>query len=104
MSDKEFYYIGSSPYEEDCAQTVNQDFTRQNRRECLAYIELLTRQFGPPPGSAHFVVKTEDHDFGMYREVVIYFDPAEPEEVEYADQVENGLPQWDEEAKKNLGL
>lgn len=98
------YYIGASPFEEDCAQTIDPDFPIKNRRECIAYMEQLVRVFGLPPGSSYFSCRSEQHDFGTYREVVFHFDETVQEELEYADRVENGLPRWDRRAAAALGL
>lgn len=100
----EFYYIGASPFEEDCAQTTDPAFAEKNRRECEAYLDLLTRTFGPPPGNAYLAIKAQDHDFGTYREVVVYFDPESEEEEAYALTVEAGVPKWDAVALSKLGV
>jgi hypothetical protein len=100
----EMYYIGASPYEEDCAQTVNPDFHQKNRKECILYMEQLVRQLGLPPGGSYLSCRTEEHDFGHYREVVFHFDPTDPAQQQYADLAENGAARWDRTAAAALGL
>ena len=98
----EFYEIGSSPCNEECAQTLDPNFTEKNRLECRVYIDQLTREFGEPPGEARYSVKASEHDFGTYREVVIRFNPDNEEETAYADKVQDGLTMWDTLAKEQL--
>jgi hypothetical protein len=51
--------------------------------------------------STSFVVP---HDFGTYGEVVCEFNDSDEEGGDYAANIENGCDEWDEEAKKELGL
>jgi hypothetical protein len=99
---QETFFIGSAPYEEDCAQTVDPNFTQQNLLECRVYMEQLLRVFGVLPTKAFLTIKAQDHDFGTYREVVVSFDPEDPEAEKYAMEVEGGIPKWDEEALEQL--
>lgn len=101
---KELFYIGSSPFDEDCAQTVSPDFAERNHRECAAYALQLARAYGEPPEGAYLAIKRENHDFGIYREVVIYFDPESEVQQEYASRVEEGLAKWDRKSAEVLGL
>lgn len=98
------YYIGGSPYEEDCAQTVDPDFALKNRKECILYMEQLVQEFGLPPGTSYFAIRSQDHDFGVYREVVFHFDSLDTAQQDYADRVENGTARWNRTAAAALGL
>lgn len=90
-------YIGPCPANEDCAQIgVTEGAARLNRIECEAYIEALRLVYGPEPEGAYFHIKTEQHDFGPYREVVCYYEDDKPEAVEYAFRAEFGLGTWAE--------
>ena len=104
MNFMEHYIVGSTPWDEPCAQVGSPDYPERSRRECEAYIDQLLRVHGAPPGTASYAVKTESHDFGQYRHVVVYFDPGDPAQVEYADTVQEGLPCWDADAKLALGI
>lgn len=100
----DFLYVGSSPAEEPCAQIGQDGFYEQNVAECRAYIRQIRRVYGNEPEGAQLTTKTEHHDFGVYREVVVKFDPYNPDAVEYAFRVEEGsnLGFWDKEAKEEL--
>ena len=100
----DYIYVGSTPYEEDCAQVGTSGYLQEARKECTAYINQLTRVYGEPPGDTHYRIKAESHDFGTYFEVVIYYNDSVTEEVDYAYQVEAGCAEWDEQAKKELGI
>ena len=46
---------------------------------------------------AHFAIKSFPHDFGTYREVVVYYDTDDNDPIAY--EVEANLPKtWDEES------
>jgi hypothetical protein len=99
---QETFFIGSAPYEEDCAQTTDSGFAQQNLKECRVYMEQLLRVFGVQPSRAFLAIKAQEHDFGTYREVVVNFDPEDPEAEKYAMEVEGGVPKWDETALEQL--
>jgi hypothetical protein len=99
---RETFFIGSAPYEEDCAQTIDPDFAHQNLIECRAYLGQIIREYGKPPTGSHVALMSQNHDFGVYREVVVNFDPEDEESVKYASLVEGGLPKWDEAALEQL--
>jgi hypothetical protein len=71
---QDFFCIGPSPSEEDCAQVGEPDYRNKAVRECTRYIELLRKTIGPEPEGARLGIKWFDHDFGQYCEVVCYFD------------------------------
>ena len=81
-------YLGCCPVDEEPSQSVDQDFREKNRAECERYRDLLVKLLGIPPKGATLYVKRQDHDFGPYREVVVRFDDAFPESVEYAFRLE----------------
>lgn len=89
----DIYWLGSAPAEENCAQTTDPDFATRNKAECLAYIKAIRRVIGPEPEGARLAVKLESgHDFGSYREVVVYFDGNNREAAEYASRCEDKAP------------
>lgn len=93
----DFFYIGPCPADEPCAQTgVTEGAERLNRAECNAYIEALRKVYGPEPDAAYYRVKRENHDFGTYFEVCIYFDVNDDEAIAYASRAEQGLATWAE--------
>ena len=96
---RDFVYIGSTPCEEECEQ-LGENYNRQKaRQECRAFINQLRRQFGIEPSGAQLAIKTEQHDFGSYPEVVCYFEDSKPESVDYAFRCESDTPlNWDMQA------
>ena len=99
----ETYVICAGPYEESLAIVGDPDFTSRNFLECRTFIEQIQREHGAPPKAAFLFIQTETHSFGIFRNVVIRFDPDDPEELAYADAVENGSPRWDEISLDELG-
>lgn len=95
-------YLGSTPYEEDCAQVGSDGYMRRARQECRAYIKQLIRTFGEPPAGCSLVIKSSPHDFGSYLAVEAVFDEAGQE---YALRCDNQQPRnWDDQARAELGL
>ena len=98
----EILYIGASPSNEDCAQvSTHRDYMPQMRAELYAYQRQLERTY-PPPKSAEYRIKWENHEFGRYGEVVAVFDPNDPYEVEWALMSEYGCEDWDDKALEDL--
>ncbi len=52
--------------------------------ECRAYIQAIRKVLGEEPVGARLAVKSFPHDFGMYHEVVCFYDDNFPESVDYA--------------------
>lgn len=91
----DFFYIGPCPASEHCAQIgVTEGAQRLNRIECEAYIWALRKVYGPEPDKAFYRIKSENHDFGRYYEVAIYFDVEDPEALLYASAAEFGMDYW----------
>lgn len=92
----DYLNIGSSPCDESCQQVpyTNPELAR---RELLAYIEAIRKKLGKEPEGAQLKIKGFPHDFGMYHEVVCYFDTEIPESEEYAFKCEGEAPStWGE--------
>jgi hypothetical protein len=93
------------PSDEPCAQIGQDDYHQRATKECRAYIAQLIRQLGKPPDGAALRIKSNPHDFGSYLSVVAAFDPTDPKQVEWAYKCDANAPgNWDDEAKKQLGL
>ena len=105
---RDYISIGSSPSEEPCAQVGTDNYPTQSSRECLVFKHQLERMFPNPPEGAYLSVKAFPHDFGTYREVVCYYDDeddGEESSQSYALKLERETPSnWDDEAKKELGI
>lgn len=98
--------FGPTPRGEDCQQVGMPTYDSQKaRQECHAFVQQLIRAFGEPPFGARLRVKSFPHDFGSYMEVCGIFDEENEEATNYVYNIEANLPEnWDEEAKKELGL
>ena len=97
---RDYIEIGSAPAEEECVQ-VNKEgnYHKAMREECLRFIELLRRTFGPEPEGARLSVKSNPHDFGTYYEVVCYFEERDEAARKYAFRCESETPAtWDQPA------
>lgn len=97
----ETIYIGSSPYEEDCAQTTNPNYHRIAMLELKLYKRLLEALY-PPPEGAFFKIVWQNHDFGTYGEVVAKFDEDNQAHADWAYLAEDGCATWDEPSKQEL--
>jgi len=100
---RDYINIGSAPANESCAQVGDINYPEQSRKECQALISQLRRELGEEPEGAQLSVKSFQHDFGSYHEVVCYYDDQNEETVNYAFKCESELPySWDEKAKEEL--
>ena len=89
---KDYEYLGSSPCDENCVQLqTGVDYLPAMRTECERYRDLIEKAF-PPPEGGRVSVKSFPHDFGIYLEVVAWFDEDYPESVEWAFNLENVVP------------
>jgi hypothetical protein len=91
--------IAPVPCNEECQQVGTENYDEQLAyRECVAFQKQLERTF-PKVGGVYLKVKANSHDFGVYHEVVAYFDENNDEECEWAFNMEGSIPlNWDEEA------
>lgn len=102
----EYIELSSSPYEESCAALGSGDYAERSRVECRIYKAQLERLYPIPEelsGDAYFGIKTFNHDFGSYREVVINYNPEVEGAIAFALKVEGKCPaNWDEVALEEL--
>ena len=89
---RNYFCIGPSPCEENCAQVGEPGYREKALAECTRFIQLLRETFGPEPEGAQLSVKWFEHDFGGYCEVVCYFNPESQASVEYAQRCEDHAP------------
>ncbi len=93
---RDFIVVGETPLDEDCAQVGESDYHRKALRECQRFIQLLRDTFGPKPEGAALRIKSFEHDFGTYHEVVCWFNPELPGFVDYAFRCESETPKtWE---------
>lgn len=109
----EHIYIGPVPCEEACAQVGDPNYYEKAKPECKAFIRQLWRTIekekgltsDSAPDSFCLTIKSEQHDFGLYHEVVAKFDENDETAMELAYWVESNTPMnWDAQAKRELGL
>ncbi len=93
---KEVMAIGSSPWEEDCAQVGSPGYYEKAQKECKRLIALIRKIHGDEPEGARLFIKGNRHDFGSYYEVNVEFDPNDKAAADYAYRVESEAPRtWE---------
>lgn len=95
---RDYIEIGPAPCDEECVQvSQGTHYLPAMRAEIQRFIELIRKKLGPEAGTARLAVKTNQHDFGAYLEVVCYYDDDDKEGMEYAFKCESEAPsKWDE--------
>lgn len=84
---RDYLELGPVPPEEECQQVGTSSYDdKKAREECERYKELLEKKFP----TAQFGIKKFHHDFGSYREVVVYFDDTEEDPIAF--EVDRNLP------------
>lgn len=109
---REVIYIGPCPYDEDAAQSVDQDFAKMNSLECRVFKDQILRKYPKVAklqdlGRLDVKIKAErGHDYGTYREVVIVVDPTDEAALDAALSVESdtkgALARWDRASREKL--
>lgn len=98
---REWLTLGPVPYEEDCVQVnSNEDYLPAMVKEVRKFVEFLESRFLNIPENAYFGVKSENHDFGPYKEAAVYWDTNDEESEQFAFFVESHLPAtWNDDSK-----
>jgi len=101
--------LGSSPWGEECAQTVHEGYELRATAECRIYREQLIRVYQAAhnadlPKGCRVSVNPNEHDFGTYYDVVAKFDIDNDEEaIKAAFWLEANTPEeWDADANARL--
>jgi hypothetical protein len=96
----EYIEIGSTPYDEDCAQVGANGYREEAMKEMDAYINQLNRHFTIAiTYGIKFKQKWFNHDFGSYGEVCMYWNNENEDANTIAYEIESNLPgKWDKEA------
>lgn len=90
----EMLNIGSAPTEEPCVQVLEGvDYLEAMLIETQVYRDRLKVKF-PEPEKGYFAIKTFNHDFGRYYEVVAMYDPLDDRAVAWAFAAEDGAYRW----------
>jgi len=89
----EYLNIGPCPSEEECVPIAAGSDAM--KRECRRYIDLIILCLGNPPEGARLAVHREPYEYDAYYEVVCFYDPAQPESLDYAFKCESqGPTKW----------
>ena len=89
---RNYFCIGASPSEEECAQVGQPGYRQQALAECQRFMQLIRDTLGPEPEGAALAIKSFDHDFGVYYEVVCWFDIENQAAQAYALRCESDAP------------
>jgi hypothetical protein len=90
---KDYLVIGSVPSDEFCVQIGDENYRKESVKECERFIKQLKEEFGNPPVKAELKIKSFNHDFGEYFEVVCYYDDTDDESTEYCYLIESDMPE-----------
>ena len=88
----ERYWLGPAPAEESCAQVGRDGYEEQAKAECRQYIAAIRIVCGDPPEGARLKMVSQPHDFGLYWEVTVDFDPSNQAACEYAANCDEQAP------------
>ena len=104
---RDYLNIGSTPHEEPCAQVGRDDYNKLSTIECKAFAHQCHRALTAKYGEDYTVeirVKSFPHDFGSYKEVVVYYNPDIESDFQQALYLEGeaDLANWDKEALEEL--
>lgn len=91
---KDYINIGPSPAGEACVQVGDSNYKVKALKECNRFIDQLEREFGKPPQGASLGIKNFHHDFGIYHEVVCYYDIDNEEAENYCYKIEANTPEY----------
>jgi hypothetical protein len=89
---QQYFCLGPTPSEEDCAQVGEPDYRHKAMAECRRFIQLIRDTLRPEPEGAELTIKRFDHDFGPYYEVVVWFEPGNEAAVAYARRCDDETP------------
>lgn len=89
---RDYIELGTTLPEEDCAQVGSSNYWEKATAEAKRFISGIRNYFGEEPMGSMLKIKNFPHDFGTYREVIVYFDEDIPESVEYAFKLEGEMP------------
>ena len=98
---RDYMSLGPVPYEEDCVQVnPDTDYIPAMRAEVNKFKVMLEERFLDIPEEAYFGVKREQHDFGTYLEVAVYWDTDDEDSRNFAFFVESNIPaKWSDDKK-----
>ena len=100
----EYLELGPCPYDEEPAQVGTEDYASRARKECSVLRRQLERQFPNCQELISLRIKSNSHDFGVYYEVAVGYDPNDEQAFRLALEMEENFPQnWDDLSLLELG-
>jgi hypothetical protein len=89
---KNYLELGPVPADENCQQVGTPGYDHDKDTADLRRYKAMLEKRWP---EAHFGIKSFPHDFGTYREVVVYYDDEDENPIAF--EIEANLPwTWDE--------
>jgi hypothetical protein len=95
---KDFEYIETVPCEERCAQVGSVHYYRLAHVEIAAMRNMVRRIFGQELPGMYFRTMPNEHDFGTYYTLNLFYDNADELQELYAQSIEDSIPmEWQTE-------
>ncbi len=95
----EWFDFDTVPYEEQCAQVGEPNALQKMKDEVKRTKALLIQKFGEPPIGVLIRPHRNEHDFGSYFSLRLYYNPNLPDAVAYALACEAEFPEtWEDTA------
>lgn len=93
----DWFDFDAVPYEESGAQVGEPDALQKMNAEVKRIKALLLQKFGEPPIGVVIRSHRNEHDFGPYLSLRVYFNPNLPDAVAYALACDGDFPEtWDD--------
>lgn len=89
----DYVSLGSTPYNEECAQIGDPDYYKKTKEELKKYKSLILTKYGEPPEGARLQVKSFSHDFGSYHELCVVYELDNIDAENYAFALEQNCPE-----------
>ena len=87
----DYLTLGSSPYDEDCAQVGSENYRQQAMQELTRFKNLMLKVH-PETTQAYYRIKSFPHDFGTYHELCVIYDPDDEAQCAWAFDAESKVP------------
>lgn len=95
----EWFDFDTVPYEEQCAQVGEPNALQKMKEEVKRTKALLIQKLGEPPIGILLRSHRNEHDFGLYYSLRVYYNPNLPDAVAYAIACEAEFPEtWEDTA------
>ena len=100
---EEFQLGTTVPHEEPCVQLGRPNYSAYSKMEANILMKQIVRELGTPPDGCSMKIIGCKHDFGIYYDVALVYNPENEEHVQWMLKVEGELPShWDYESKVEL--